>query len=151
MSIRLLGQGSSVPITTKVEWPGAFRRAGAVSSLLVWPLGAAFVLAFGTPFHCVFHSLFHLHCPGCGSGRAVQALLHLRFSEALRQNILALPALSFLLWQHVDFATTTALGRRVLPRVRMGIGAYVRTILVVLVFWIARNIPLSPFTILAPR
>ena len=35
---------------------------------------------------CVFHTLTGLDCPGCGSTRALHALLHGRVGEAFRYN-----------------------------------------------------------------
>ena len=37
---------------------------------------------------CQFHRLTGLNCPGCGGTRALYALLHGRFSTALRDNAL---------------------------------------------------------------
>ncbi len=39
---------------------------------------------------CPIHAFLHLECPGCGTTRALAALLHGRFAEALRLNALAL-------------------------------------------------------------
>jgi hypothetical protein len=38
---------------------------------------------------CPIHVYLHLDCPGCGTTRALAALLHGRFAEALRLNALA--------------------------------------------------------------
>jgi len=37
---------------------------------------------------CPVHTYLHFKCPGCGSTRALSALLHGRFAEALRLNAL---------------------------------------------------------------
>ncbi|HTC75102.1 MAG TPA: DUF2752 domain-containing protein [Edaphobacter sp.] len=37
---------------------------------------------------CPIHELFHLQCPGCGATRAVAALLHGHFIEAMSLNAL---------------------------------------------------------------
>jgi Protein of unknown function (DUF2752) len=37
---------------------------------------------------CPIHELFHLQCPGCGATRAVAALLHGHFIEAMNLNAL---------------------------------------------------------------
>jgi len=48
---------------------------------------------------CPIFTLFHLQCPGCGSTRALAALLHGHLSEALRLNVFATVALPFvILW-----------------------------------------------------
>src|ERR1043165_5055849 len=42
---------------------------------------------------CQFHRLTGLNCPGCGMTRALYALLHGDFAEALRDNALLVGAL----------------------------------------------------------
>jgi hypothetical protein len=45
---------------------------------------------------CPVKSLTHYDCPGCGSQRAVHALLNFEFREAFRQNALLVLALPYL-------------------------------------------------------
>lgn len=49
-------------------------------------------------YHCPFHSLTGLYCPGCGGLRAVDSLLKADFVQAFRYNslIVILPPLLFL-------------------------------------------------------
>ena len=42
----------------------------------------------GNGMECMFYRYTGLYCPGCGSGRAVNALFHGRFAEAVSYNIL---------------------------------------------------------------
>jgi uncharacterized membrane protein len=104
----------------------------------------------GSPFKCVFYELTGLYCPGCGSGRAATALIHLKIRQALKYNILFV-----------------FLG---LPCILYGVGAYFRFVfgikiplpkyipnsvtitvtIVIALFWILRNIGVYPFTLLAP-
>ena len=44
---------------------------------------------------CPIHELFHLQCPGCGATRAVAALLHGHFIEAMSLNALITLLLPF--------------------------------------------------------
>lgn len=91
---------------------------------------------------CVLHVTTGLHCPGCGMTRAGHALLHGNLLAALRFNallVLALPVGGVVLWRW--------LYRRPLrwpPAL-----AWVAFGLLV-GFGIARNIPVYPFTLLAP-
>ena len=97
---------------------------------------------------CPFYALTGLYCPGCGSGRAVYALLHGRLAESFRYQpllyILGIPAGAVFLHEYL---------RLVFPRLRLrpvhvpqaaAIGAAV----LIFAFWIARNIPACSF--LAP-
>ena len=97
---------------------------------------------------CPFYALTGLYCPGCGSGRAVYALLHGRLAESFRYQpllyILGIPAGAVFLHEYL---------RLVFPRLRLrpvhvpqaaAIGAAV----LIFAFWIARNIP--AFSFLAP-
>ena len=57
---------------------------------------------------CLIKTLTGLNCPGCGSTRALHALLHLRFSEALALNPLftcSAPALLALLVRYLRGTT----------------------------------------------
>ncbi len=50
---------------------------------------------------CIFKALTGLDCPGCGSQRALHALLHGHLLEALRMNallVLMLPLIGFMIW-----------------------------------------------------
>lgn len=50
---------------------------------------------------CLFKTLTGLDCPGCGSQRALHALLHGNLAEAWRMNALlvaSLPVLGWMLW-----------------------------------------------------
>lgn len=48
----------------------------------------AMVLASGA-IRCPFATLTHQPCPGCGSTRAIRALLHLHIADAFRLNPVA--------------------------------------------------------------
>lgn len=92
---------------------------------------------------CPFHALTHLYCPGCGTTRALHALLHGHPGLALDMNPLAvvvLPLLPVMLWN------SWHPGRVWMARVsdaRLWLP-------VVLVFTVLRNLPWLPFAWLAP-
>ncbi len=99
---------------------------------------------------CPFYALTGLYCPGCGSGRAVHQILHGNFVKALTLNpllILTLPLIAYLFAGELLQAIPAFRGRpRPLP------GWFVWTILVViLTYWVVRNIPVYPFNLLAPK
>lgn len=98
---------------------------------------------------CWFHAATGLHCPGCGSTRALAALSHGEIGLAFRNNPLAIVFLALLLpwllrqaWlglRHNVFAQLT------LPR---GVGRAI--VIAVALFAVFRNLPWPPFSWLAP-
>lgn len=99
---------------------------------------------------CAFREITGAWCPGCGSGRVARALLDLDVAAAWRANplaLLVLPALGYALVRETLLAWGVAAWPA--PRSRAWVGW---TILAVTVsFWVLRNIPLWPFSLLAPR
>ncbi len=68
---------------------------GAILYFLVDPAESAFMPK------CLFKAVTGWDCPGCGSQRALHALLHGDFLEALRQNallVVMLPLIGWMLW-----------------------------------------------------
>lgn len=101
-----------------------------------------------TRLRCLFYSLTGLYCPGCGSGRAINALLHGELRRALSYNILLFvlgpPAVAVFLHEYL---------RLILPRLGLKPVYLSRTaegicVALVFAFWILRNIP--AFSFLAP-
>jgi hypothetical protein len=98
---------------------------------------------------CLFHRLTHLHCPGCGGRRCVKMLSHGRVPEALHMNALVICiglGFTFVIIKqiHREWRFGQAGNFDVSPRLGWAIGYGV------IAFWILRNIPLWPFTLLAP-
>ena len=58
----------------------------ALASAYAAAIGAFGALLGSGLVRCPFAAATHMPCPGCGSTRAVLALLHLHFGEALRFN-----------------------------------------------------------------
>jgi hypothetical protein len=99
---------------------------------------------------CTFHSLTGLHCPGCGATRCCHALVHGDIEQALAWNPLFVLLLPYLIFSALSVAYTMWTGKRLI-QYRMP-GWTVQAMLWTLVlYWIARNLPFEPFTLLAPH
>lgn len=95
---------------------------------------------------CVFHRLTGLHCPGCGATRAMHALVHGDVPGALHDNgmlVLMLPVIAWLLG--TEFLLPPARRPFVPP------WAIWTMFAVLAAFTVARNIPVYPLNLLAPR
>jgi apolipoprotein N-acyltransferase len=121
-------------------------RASAAPLLLAALASATLALHFIDPVEtrwlpfCLFHALTGLHCPGCGTTRALHLLAHGDLLGALRMNALAvssIPLLAYASARRID------LGRR--PRTIMA------ALALAVAFAIARNVPAYPFELLAPH
>lgn len=93
---------------------------------------------------CTIHRLTGLHCPGCGSTRAVHAIASGRIREAIAFNplfVLALPLIvAGLVWQR----NRERHGRRALPGLAWSI------FVLLIVYTLARNLPSPDRGWLAP-
>jgi hypothetical protein len=74
--------------------------AGVILGMAAASTGA-FVFFFNPSTHgfypiCVFHQLTGMNCPGCGSTRALYAVLHGNFLLALKDNALFIFTIAFL-------------------------------------------------------
>lgn len=107
----------------------------------------------GAPYpQCVFKQVTGLYCAGCGATRAAHALVHLEVAAALRKNPLLVIGLPFLLLGVAMEGTAWLLGERYRgPRARLR-GIWIWTLPAVIIgFWVLRNIPTWPFSMLAPH
>lgn len=88
---------------------------------------------------CAFHTLTGLDCPGCGTTRALHALLHGDVGAAFRFNpmLFALAA--------VMLCTLPSILRGESPRFLKTRWFGWTSVVFVTTFWIVRNTPLYPF------
>lgn len=98
---------------------------------------------------CIFNSLTGYYCPGCGSQRAIHSLLHLNFAGVVSYNFLFLPAVLAIAYHYLHPLLNKKFGWK-LPNILYK--KYTPWIIfaIVLIFWILRNLPVYPFSILAP-
>lgn len=102
------------------------------------------------PLPCIFYMMTGLYCPGCGAGRACYSILHLQFKDAFCYNPLMtilLPLIGlYITARAVDWMFTG--GNHVDRRISAKLLGWILAI--VFVYGVLRNIPVFPFTLLAP-
>jgi hypothetical protein len=88
---------------------------------------------------CIFKMLTGLHCPGCGSQRAVHQLLQGNFSQAFFFNPLLMPALLYALLGMV-LPILFPLRWQELKRMFFGVKATYISLTIIILFFIGRNL-----------
>ena len=103
------------------------------------------------PLICVFHEVTGLYCPGCGAGRACYSILHGQFLEAFCYNpimTVLLPLIGlYIAARMVDWVVTG--GNHIDRKINVKFLTWV--LVIVVVYGVLRNIPVFPFTLLAPE
>ena len=84
------------------------------------------------------------------AGRAAYSILHLDLLRALGFNALFVLATPFLAYYFLKIYLKIVTGRDLLPLFRVTVRQYSIAVLIILVFTILRNIPVFPFSLLAP-
>jgi hypothetical protein len=127
-----------------------FRVAFAITIPTTIVIGANYLYHYGNPFFCIFKKITGFYCPSCGSGRAVFCLLHLDFLKALDYNFFAVIFLPLILYYGIRQYVFLVFKKNILPIFTTSIKAYNCIILLLVLFSVLRNIPVFPFTVLAP-
>lgn len=100
---------------------------------------------------CTILYLTGLHCPGCGGQRSLYYLLHGQILAALRYNVLFVVGLPMLIYLYYILVQMYVLkNERYRQKTALSMRFVYIFILVLLLFFILRNIPTYPFTYLAP-
>ena len=98
---------------------------------------------------CLFHELTGLYCPGCGSLRAAHQLLHGNLPAAFGLNpmlVLSLPFLGYwFISRYVHAGRNRNSAGFIIPAFMIWL-----ILLIIVSYWILRNLPFYPFTLLAP-
>ena len=135
--------------------PVLLKRMGMIGGILLLLIFALAVLFWYDPVEsgvfppCLFHAITGWHCPGCGSARGLHQLLHGHPLVAFGLNplmVLSLPFVSYGLISQILYVCS----RRRLPGVFIPARWIWALLAVIILFWILRNIPRYPFSLLAP-
>ena len=126
-----------------------YRRSTVIAIWSVLAAGAAYLFVFEpgkTGFFpiCLFRFFTGFTCPGCGTTRALHAILHGHFLTAFMLNPLFLLAIPFILFAFLRY--TLIVMRGGVPPPNSLPAPYIYALFfVVLSFWIFRNTPFYPF------
>lgn len=99
---------------------------------------------------CPFYFITGYYCPGCGSQRAVSSLLHGDIKQALHFNLLLVGSLPLIIYSAVISVLNDFKKENVVQRVFYSTKFVTAFLLLIIVFFIIRNIPVFPFSLLAP-
>jgi hypothetical protein len=144
---------STAPQAPSSRW--GYRIVLVLIVAVAAPVGASILYTYApaeNTFYpgCAFNRATGLHCPGCGATRCVHALLHLDFAQALAWNPLFVVMAPFLLFGLVRMAFQLWTGRRA-PGINWPRWGTRAILWLMLTYWVVRNIPYEPFTLLAPH
>ena len=96
---------------------------------------------------CFFHELTGLYCPGCGGQRSLHSLLNGNILTAMSYNLLFILLLPLIVYFIIVFLS----GKKYKSSSFIYNSRFSLVIAIVVVsFWILRNIPVLPFSWLAP-
>jgi hypothetical protein len=122
-------------------------------SIFIIAAGAILLLYFfiepknGILPKCFFHELTGLYCPGCGVQRSLHALLNGHILTAIDYNLLFILFLPLIIY----FILAFVLGKKHPSSSFIYRSAFSFTVVILVVsFWVLRNIPFTPFSWLAP-
>jgi len=98
---------------------------------------------------CPLHATTGFYCPGCGSQRATHQLLNFNIFGALQQNVLYLLSLMLLGYHLIVTGINTIFKMQLFNYIYHPKTPLIILVLII-IFWILRNIPYYPFNLLAP-
>lgn len=97
---------------------------------------------------CTFRELTGYHCPGCGTTRALHALIHGRLIQALAYNPFLVGIVFYSIWEGISTGISRWTGR---PKRSMSAWLIWTIVVLMLLYGVLRNIPTEPFCYLAPH
>lgn len=124
--------------------------------MLFFGMGLLFIYSTINPTNvnflpkCPLYVTTGIYCPGCGSQRATHYLLNLNFIGVVKQNVLYILGLCVIVYHLLIIAINAVLKKRIYnyiyhPKTPLII------LIIVLLFWVLRNLPFAPFHLLAPH
>ena len=99
---------------------------------------------------CPFYFLTGLYCPGCGTLRGLNSILHGDIVKALDLNPLMVLSIPFVIYILISNSNIRIYGRVFVKRYVFSTIFYNILLITIFSFWVLRNIRVYPFSILAP-
>ncbi|MFN2261584.1 MAG: DUF2752 domain-containing protein [Psychroflexus sp.] len=99
---------------------------------------------------CPFYLVTGLHCPGCGSQRAFHEILHGNFIAGIQHNLLIVLAVLVIAYKFFVFFKNNKNPKKLSQNLLYHNATPWVTLILVVGFWIIRNIPYAPFRFFAP-
>ncbi len=99
---------------------------------------------------CPLYATTGIYCPGCGSQRAVHNLLNFSLIEAIRYNSLLILSM-IILGYHFSIIIINKVFKKHIYNYIYHPKTPIIILVIVIIFWILRNIPVYPFSLLAPQ
>ncbi len=124
--------------------------------MLVLGIGVAFLYFFINPSEvdflpkCPLYVTTGVYCPGCGSQRATHQLLQLNILGVLQQNVLYFLGILILGYHFIVTSLNSILKKNFYNYIYHPKTPLILLVLIIF-YWILRNIPYYPFNILAPN
>lgn len=118
--------------------------------------GVAYLVAAEPPTRdslypkCTLYKFTRLHCPGCGTGRAAHFALNGHLQTAAKYNPFAVVLLPVVAFAVARSAVRWVRGRATRSDRPLWSGWIMALAVALVVYGVARNLPWSPFTLLAP-
>lgn len=115
--------------------------------IIIIPLYFIYFTNIGLVIKCPIHSILHIYCPGCGLTRMIKSILELNFYQAFRYNPLLFILFPFILVLLIDKyinwlkSSKNYLYKRINPKV------YNILLIIILIYFILRNIPMFKYLI----
>jgi len=98
---------------------------------------------------CPVYAATGIYCPGCGSQRAAHKILNGNIVEGIRHNYLIVLLAIVLLYQGFVYVMNDLLSKNI-PNLLHKSKVTFSILIIVILFWVLRNIDLFPFSELAP-
>lgn len=98
---------------------------------------------------CPVYAASGIYCPGCGSQRAAHKILNGNIIEGVRHNYMIVLLAMVLVYQGFIYVVNDVLGKNMTNLLHKSKVTF-SILIIVILFWVLRNIDIFPFSELAP-